>query len=82
MTDQKPSWSDIPEATKEDLIAVLLFNPRHPNTLTPFQISLRQVIIDNFSFEEIYLSNLVFRLSNVDLTFKIKINTFQIEIAY
>ena len=56
MTDQKPSWSDIPEATKEDLIAVLLFNPRLSNTLTEFQMTLRQAFIDNFSFEEIYLT--------------------------
>ena len=56
MTDQKPSRSDIPEATKEDLIAVLLFNPRLPNTLTEFQMTLRQAFIDNFSFEEIYLT--------------------------
>ena len=46
----KPSWSDIPDATREDLIAVL--NPNH-TPLTNLQITLRQLISDNFSPEEI-----------------------------
>ena len=52
MTDHKPSWSDIPDATREDLMTVPFFNPNH-TPLTNLQITLRQAITDNFSPEEI-----------------------------
>ena len=49
-------WSEIDEATKDDLTRVLLFNPLNPHNLTDSQRQLRSQIVENFSLEEIALA--------------------------
>ena len=45
-------WSDIEEASEDDLRAVLLFQPPGENHIyTPFQQKLQNFIFDNFSEE-------------------------------
>ena len=47
-------WSDIEEASEDDLRAVLLFQPPGENhTYTPVQQKLQTFILDNFSEEKI-----------------------------
>ena len=47
-------WSDIEEASEDDLRAVLLFQPPGENHIyTPFQQKLQTFIFDNFSEEKI-----------------------------
>ena len=49
-------WSEIDEATKDDLTRILLFNPTIPHALTDFQRQLRKQIVDKFSLDEIALA--------------------------
>ena len=47
-------WSDIEEASEDDLRAVLLFQPTGKNHIyTPVQQKLQTFIFDNFSEEKI-----------------------------